>query len=170
MGSRKCHSGEYFPSLLVQFPPTDSLQAQYYRDPNNYEKYLKMNHFLPDINNEVQDARNSTYVKNFATLNKLVLVLFSEDITVVPKESSWFGSEGPATDDAKRIDGQQSLKTVRTGSNIIPMRSQPLYVEDWIGLRKLDERGGVDFDICHGQHMQLGECWKRIATSYIGGR
>ena len=77
------------------------VQAQYYRDPNNLQTYLEANTFLAPINNEVPEsgARNATFARNLATLNNLVLVLFSEDKTVVPKESSWFGSYAPETDD-----------------------------------------------------------------------
>ncbi len=42
---------------------------------------------------------NATYAKNLASLNKLVVVLFSKDTTVVPKASSWFGSYAPKDND-----------------------------------------------------------------------
>jgi palmitoyl-protein thioesterase len=32
------------------------------------------------------------YKKNLASLDALVLIMFSEDRTVIPKESGWFGS------------------------------------------------------------------------------
>lgn len=52
---------------------------------------------------------------------------------------------------------------------IIPMRAQPLYLEDWIGLRELDERGAVELLSCEGEHMQLGrECWEPIVRAYVG--
>jgi palmitoyl-protein thioesterase len=53
--------------------------------------------------------------------------------------------------------------------DIIPMHLQPLYKEDWIGLRKLDESGRIDFAACPGQHMQLDGCWEDLVTEWVGG-
>ncbi|CAK5281414.1 unnamed protein product [Mycena citricolor] len=134
------------------------VQAQYFRDPASLEEYLAANHFLPDINNELVETRNETYARNFASLNKLVLVKFSEEKTVVPPESAWFGSQ----DETSLYDNQRVL---RQG---LSMREQPLYLEDWIGLRKLDERGDVVFEVCEGAHMQISDCWKGLVQGYIG--
>ena len=140
------------------------IQAQYYRDPYDYGTYLMKNRFLASINNEVPDQRNETYANNLASLSNLVLVLFTEDKTVVPKESAWFGSEPiPAPGYSA-----QSMFTAWTGNDKIPMRKQPLYVEDWIGLRKLDEKGGVSLKVCKGQHMEMNACWREIVAPYIG--
>ncbi|TFL04860.1 palmitoyl-protein thioesterase [Pterulicium gracile] len=141
------------------------IQAQYYRDPYDYGTYLMKNRFLASINNEVPDQRNQTYAANLASLSNLVLVLFTEDKTVVPKESAWFGSEPiPAPDYSA-----QSRFTAWNGDDRIPMRKQPLYLEDWIGLRKLDEKGGVTLKICKGEHMEMNACWREIVAPYIGG-
>ena len=134
---------------------TLSGQAQYYRDPAQLETYLKSNTFLADVNNEVPDGHNGTYSDNLASLNALVLVLFSADKTVVPKESSWFGSYAPSnTSDEKTV---------------VPMRLQPLYTQDWIGLRTLDQSGRVVMETCEGEHMQLtDECWKPLVQRFVG--
>ena len=40
------------------------------------------------------------------------------------------------------------------------MREQPLYTEDWIGLRKLDKSGRVVLVSCDSEHMVLSpEFW-----------
>lgn len=96
-----------------------------------------------------------------------MLVLFTEDKTVVPKESAWFGSE------EVRVDAELSAPEEQvhlTDTSIIPMRLQPLYIEDWIGLRALDERGGVIFESCEGEHMRLGDCWKKLVSKYVGDK
>ena len=122
------------------------------------EDYLAANKFLADINNEIPDTHNATYAKNLATLNKLVLVLFSKDVTVVPKESAWFGSYAP------------SDETFPGDRTVIPMRMQELYVHDTIGLRKLDEREGVVFKVCQGVHMQMtDDCWRPLVEVFVGG-
>lgn len=148
-------------------------KAQYYRDPRHYPTYLEANHFLTSINNERPDSRNATYARNFASLSKLVLVLFSQDKTVVPPESSWFGSEAIPEDGTSSLniytheDPQQ--ERFLDDKVIIPMRLQPLYLGDWIGLRQLDERGDVLFETCEGEHMQIGDCWKPLVKQFAGG-
>jgi len=145
-------------SVYSHWAQTNIVQAQYYRDPDRMEDYLAANRFLADINNEIPDTQNVTYAKNLAALNNLVLVLFSQDVTVVPKESSWFGSYAP------------SDETFPGDRTIIPMWMQELYVHDTIGLKKLDERGGVVFKTCEGVHMQLKEdCWRPLVEEFVGG-
>ncbi|RGB26930.1 Alpha/Beta hydrolase protein [Rhizophagus diaphanus] len=111
------------------------VQAQYYKDPQHLDTYLQQNIFLPDINNEL-DNKNETYKTNLKSLNKLVLIRFTEDITVIPKETAWFSfynSEGV----------------------LLTLHEQPLYNEDWIGLKDLDENGKLEFRDCEGAHMQI---------------
>jgi palmitoyl-protein thioesterase len=152
------------------------IQAQYYRDPALLETYLASNHFLTSINNEIPTSRNQSYARNIASLRKLILVLFTEDKTVVPKESAWFGSEAVPTEDVHFSvqDEQTPLgrrpQSKSVGSTIIPMHLQPLYQEDWIGLRDLDERNGVLFEVCKGDHMQISDCWEDLVRNFTGGR
>ncbi|KAH9017304.1 Alpha/Beta hydrolase protein [Lactarius pseudohatsudake] len=136
------------------------IQAQYYRDPVQLQTYLAANHFLTSINNEVPATRNATYAARLARLDALVLVLFERDITVIPKESAWFGSYTPPSD---LRDGDEET--------LVSMREQPLYTEDWIGLRTLDERGRVVFASCDSEHMHLtAECWQPLVEKYVGSR
>lgn len=77
----------------------------------------------------------------------------------MPKESSWFGSYAPPPNN----------DTIWQ-KTIIPMRMQPVYVEDRFGLRTLDERGGVVLESCDGAHMQLPKsCWEPLVKKYVGG-
>ncbi|KAG0315791.1 hypothetical protein BG000_005077, partial [Podila horticola] len=94
------------------------IQAQYYKDPRNLQTYLERCIFLPDINNEL-DIKNATYVKHLTTLNALIMFMFSDDITVKPKETAWFGFQDE--------DGE-----------VIDLIDQDLYKEDWLGLKKMD--------------------------------
>jgi len=140
-------------SVYSHWAQTNIVQAQYYRDPSRMDSYLAVNEFLADINNELTDTQNTTYAKNLPALNKLVLVLFSEDVTVVPKESAWFGSYDSSDE-----------------KTIIPMRMQELYVQDTIGLKRLDEKGGVILKTCNGVHMHLtDECWRTLVEKFVGG-
>jgi len=158
------------------------IQTQYFRDPDRLPAYYQHNTFLTAINNELPDSRNQTYYDNLASLSNLVLVLFSADKTVVPKESSWFGSFAPpAEDSAKRRNlqiGQPCDGDESTAANapwdepkeIIPMRAHPIYTEDWIGLRTLEDDGRLFLETCEGEHMQLSDdCWRPLVKRFVGG-
>ncbi|KZT67183.1 alpha/beta-hydrolase [Daedalea quercina L-15889] len=147
--------------VYTEWAQKQLVQAQYFRDPARLERYLETNTFLADANNERDGERNETYAQNFASVNKLVLVLFLQDETVVPKESSWFGAYA-VPDNASDVSTEEKT--------IVPMRLQPLYLEDWIGLRKLDERGAVVLETCDGEHMVLtAECWQPLVRRFVGG-
>ena len=104
--------------------------------------------------------RNLTYAANLASLDNLVMALFDQDKTVVPKESAWFGSYAIPTDD----DDDDFEK-----GPIVSMRKQRLYKEDWIGLRTLDEADKVFLVVCRGEHMKLDdECWRPIVSRWVG--
>lgn len=80
----------------------------------------------------------------------------------MPKESSWFGSYAPS-------EGDDDAHSV-VAKTVIPMRLQPLYTENRIGLKTLDLRGDVAFETCKGPHMQLSDaCWKPLFQKYVGG-
>ncbi|KAG8213988.1 Alpha/Beta hydrolase protein [Butyriboletus roseoflavus] len=134
------------------------VQAQYFRDPTQLSLYMSSGSFLADINNEVllPSARKQAYIENLASLQHLILVLFAEDETVVPKESAWFGSESPPEQNMHHIVSDRSPEQEYLGPHvqetaIVPMEHQPLYTEDWIGLRTLDERGAVGFGYMSGE-------------------
>jgi len=110
--------------------------AQYYRDPEDYEAYLYGSNFLADINNE-RDEKNPKYADNIAALSNFVMWMFEDDTTVVPRETAWFDEVN--------------------GTDRIPLRERQLYKEDWLGLKRLDEKGGLRFRSITGEHMQLTE-------------
>jgi palmitoyl-protein thioesterase len=95
----------------------------------------------------------------------LVLVLFTQDRTVIPRESPRFGSypSVPAPEREEEEDGWEKA--------IVSMREQPLYVEDWIGLRTLDGSGRVVLVSCDTEYMRLSlECWQPLVEKYAGSR
>lgn len=113
-------------------------QANYYRDPKRLPTYRDSAHFLPYINNEVKGKENKTFADNFKSLDKLVLVMASGDTMVQPKESEHFGYFQ---------DGSMSDK--------VDMRSAPWYMQDWFGLRTLDEAKKIDFHETPGDHLRF---------------
>lgn len=63
------------------------VQAQYFKDPDRYDEYLRKSRFLADINNE-REPRSASYKENLESLDNLIMFMFSEDTQVVPKETS----------------------------------------------------------------------------------
>ncbi|KAK3943390.1 palmitoyl-protein thioesterase [Diplogelasinospora grovesii] len=110
--------------------------AQYYRKPDEYERYLQSSNFLADINNE-RIMKNQRYKENIKRLENLVLYMFEDDTTVIPKETAWFEEVN--------------------GTEVTPLRARKMYREDWLGLRELDRKGRLHMRTTPGDHMQLSE-------------
>ncbi|QRW11526.1 palmitoyl-protein thioesterase [Ceratobasidium sp. AG-Ba] len=152
--------------VYTSYAQTHIIQAQYFRDPrtaHDLESYHSSNTFLTDINGEL-DIPLSKYKKNIESLDALVLVLFSEDRTVVPKESGWFGS-------FKAVNLSEPDSSRKDDETIVPIRQQPIYTTDAIGLRTLDNEGKIRFVTCEGAHMRISdECWKPLVLEFCGDR
>jgi palmitoyl-protein thioesterase len=117
--------------------------AQYFKATNDTtgeptDEYLENSNFLADINNE-RKLKNTTYAKNLASLDNFVMYVFEDDETAIPKESGWFAY------------------TNSTSGEVTHLRNRTIYKEDWIGLKKLDEKGGLIFKTTEGGHMQLDD-------------
>ncbi|KAK1092589.1 target of SBF [Friedmanniomyces endolithicus] len=117
--------------------------AQYYRTVNEStggasEGYLEGSGFLADVNNE-RVVKRGEYVERIAGLERFVMWVFEEDKTVIPKESGWFAE----------VNGTDGVVT--------GLRERAMYKEDWLGLRRLDEKGGLVFKSTPGGHMDLNE-------------
>jgi len=115
--------------------------AQYWNDPLNHTNYVQGSHYLAVINNEGED-KNAAYKERMLQLENFVMVMFSEDTTVIPKESSNFETYAP---------GQEE--------NVLPLRQSQLYQEDFIGLKTLDESGRLHFFEVPGHHVQFDYDW-----------
>lgn len=125
---------------------TDAVQsrvvpAQYYRTLNETTglpsgDYLEHSNFIADINNE-RHIKNETYATKIAALEKFVMYVFEDDKTVIPMESGWFAEVNA------------------TSGDITPLRNRTIYTEDWLGLKKLDEKDGLVFKTTPGAHMEL---------------
>lgn len=117
------------------------VQAEYWHDPLDEALYLSNSAYIADINN-ARPLKNATYKANLASLKNFVMVMFSEDTVVIPRESSWFGFYEPGQD---RI--------------ITPLRKSKIYIEDWLGLRSLDAAGRLHFLSTVGNHLQFTDSW-----------
>ncbi|CAN6605004.1 hypothetical protein TRVA0_002S04984 [Trichomonascus vanleenenianus] len=126
------------------------ITAQYFRDPEDIESYLEKSQFLADVNNE-RSLKNETYREQLSTLERLVLIAFSDDETVVPKQSAWF------------------QEVNRTTGEITPLEQREIYSEDWIGLKRLVDEHLIDYMMVNGVHMEIHDKYiKHIAKKYLG--
>ncbi|XP_027084921.1 uncharacterized protein [Coffea arabica] len=123
----------------------------YLKLPNNIAGYLEKCRFLPKLNNEIPGERNSTYKARFSSLQNLVLIMFEHDTVLVPKETSWFGYYP---------DG--AFNPV-----LAPQQTQ-LYIEDWIGLKTLDDAGRVKYVTVSGNHLGISKPdMKKYVVPYL---
>lgn len=101
--------------------------AGYFRDVQNFDKYVKSSVFLPTLNDEwAMTSEFSALRKNrFTALNNVMLVKFEDDHVIYPKETAWF----------------QSLD--RDGKTVLPLNATHFYSEDYIGVRELNEAGKI---------------------------
>lgn len=118
------------------FVQTKLVPAQYFKNAEDLGSYLEYSNFLADINNERKE-KNGTYGQNMRGLEKFVMYLFDEDETVVPKWSGWFEEYNVTSGKRTRL------------------QDRDMYVEDWLGLRWLDEQDRLEFRNVSGGHMHL---------------
>jgi len=125
------------------------VQAQYWHDPLDEDTYRRKSLFLADINNE-PGRGNASYASNLNLLQKFILVKFSDDSVVDPKESEWFGWYSP---------GQ--------GHVLVPANETSTY--DALGLRRMEEEGKLVFLESPGNHLHFTEDFlvKEIIQPYM---
>jgi len=120
--------------VYSRFAQEHIVQAQFFKDPHRLNTFMNENRFLTDINNELE-TKNKEYRENMLKLNKFIMYMFEDDDWVVPQLSSVFG--------------------FFNGAELLTLREQAIYQEDWIGLRSLDLRGDLHFGLIPGKHMVI---------------
>ncbi|KAJ8526738.1 hypothetical protein K7X08_029215 [Anisodus acutangulus] len=140
--------------IYSAFVQTHLAPSGYLKLPNNIAGYMKSCRFLPKLNNEIPSHRNSTYKKRFSSLENLVLIMFEHDTILIPKETSWFGYYP---------DG--------AFEPILPAQQTPLYTEDWIGLKTLDDAGKVIYVKVAGNHLEISSSdMRKHVVPYLAGK
>lgn len=109
--------------------------SNYFKDPKSYKTYLNSCSYLPDLNNE-KSEKNATHKQRFSSLDGVMLVMFTNDTVINPKETAWFGY----------YDENMNLKD---------MSETQLYQEDYMGLKTLDVTGRLKRVKLPGQHLQF---------------
>jgi palmitoyl-protein thioesterase len=135
-----CEYVNYVARNLVYFKLIQNYlgPAGYFRDPTHMDSYLTDSVFLPYLNNESGDDATKAAVKaRFSALNAAMLVMFTEDSVVYPKESEWFQ--------------QLNLDLV----TVEALEDSTFFKEDFIGLRSLIEAGKVELVSIVGDHLEF---------------
>ena len=105
----------------------------YYKYRYDQDTYKKTNTFLKMLNNE--DEKDEEVYKRFSSLEKVKLIKSREDTVITPRDSSWF----------QFYD--------KNGIDIVPLELSDFYIDDYIGLRKLNEEGKVEFTEFAEEHV-----------------
>uniref|UniRef100_A0A0D9VN82 Palmitoyl-protein thioesterase 1 n=1 Tax=Leersia perrieri TaxID=77586 RepID=A0A0D9VN82_9ORYZ len=144
-------------SLIKMEIYSDYVQAHlapsgYMKIPTDIADYLKRCRFLPKLNNEIPCERNATYKERFSSLENLVLIM--DDAVLIPRETAWFGYYPDGAFDP-----------------VLPPQKTKLYMEDWIGLKTLDDEGRVKFVSVPGGHLGISKSdMKKYIVPYLKGK
>ena len=126
---------------------------QYWHDPLHFDLYVNSSQFIGAINNENPDNFDSTFAENLSQLENFVMIMFGEDTTVEPIETQHFSFYYPGQD-----------------HDIQPLTEAPIYTEDRIGLRALDEAGKLIFiNVPGAGHVDFTDDWftRNIVIPYF---
>jgi palmitoyl-protein thioesterase len=139
----------------TEYVQSHVVPGQYYRTVNEStgapsDDFLEHSGFLADINNE-RALKNATYAERLSALERFVMYVFEDDTTVIPKESGWFAEVNATSRDVTRLQDRK------------------IYEEDWLGLKRLDQKGALVFKSTPGNHMELDdEVLTRTIEEYFG--
>ncbi|WWC70493.1 uncharacterized protein I206_104444 [Kwoniella pini CBS 10737] len=157
--------------IYSNYAQSHIIQAAYFRDTERLKEFYQINSFIRDLNGEkclgndlllkLEEEENKKKGKNgsglgVSNLNNFIAIMFDQDRTVSPAQSSQF-----------------STYSSKNKTLIIPMKEQLMYKQDWIGLKKLNEKGGLKLEHCPGEHMDLGGkggCGDQVVKDWVGWR
>lgn len=108
--------------------------ADYWKNSNNYDKYVSTSRFLAEANNELEF--DPEMKDAWTTINRALFIKFTDDDVILPNESAWWGEYD---EDATELDRHDSY----------------VYQEDLVGIRTLEEAHKAQFVEWPGQHMKF---------------
>jgi len=110
--------------------------AGYFKDMSKYADYLANCSFLPDLNNENVNNQSNWYFQQMVQLDNVMLVMFLADTVLDPPQTAWFSY-------------------FAVNGTVVPMEQQPIYIDDWIGLKTLNNAGKLQFVALPGNHLSF---------------
>ncbi|GAB1605322.1 palmitoyl-protein thioesterase 1-like [Argonauta hians] len=122
------------------FVQDNLVQAQYWHDPLNEELYRNKSLFLADIN--LEHGNNLSYKQNLLKLKNFVLVKFSKDDIVDPRETEWFG-----------------FYKAGQAKELYTLEESPLYTKDLLGLQTLKKTGRLHLLEFPSNHLRFTLTW-----------
>ena len=108
----------------------------YYKYKYAQDTYMRTNKFLKMLNNE-NDIKDKEIKRRFSSLEKIKLIKSKHDTIIIPRDSCWF----------QFYD--------KSGQYTVPLERTDFYINDFIGLKKLNEEGKVIFTEMSGEHVQF---------------
>lgn len=135
-----CNILNYLVKNFVYFKAAQNMvgPAGYFRDHKHVSEYLKDSVFLPYLNNEKQHDKFVLNKDRFTNLDSIMLVEFTKDTMIYPKETALFGA----------YDADGKLTT---------MEDQDLYKSDAFGLKTKNEAGKVKTIQIEGDHLRFSK-------------
>jgi palmitoyl-protein thioesterase len=132
-----CDVINYIIENLVYFSEIQDMvgPAGYFRDPADIANFMEYSVFLPYLNNIKNITDHAK--ESIEALNGALLVMFSNDTVIYPKETAWFH------------ELQADYHT------ILPMEETTLYKENTLGLKTLKESGRLTTLEWPGEHLQF---------------
>lgn len=109
--------------------------AGYFKTNNKIDNYVNSSTFLADLNNEKKE-KNENYKKRFLELEKILLIKFTEDTMIIPKETSQF-----------RFYNKENV--------VEDLEKSDFYINDYIGVRQLMEENKIKLLDLEGDHLNF---------------
>jgi len=128
--NRLVDKGVYFSIVQNHVGP-----AGYFKTHKNMENYLKYSSFLADLNNE-KEVKNQEFKKRFLELEKVLLIKFTKDTMIIPKETAHF-------------------RFYNKNSQVEDLEKSQFYQEDYLGLKQLIQENKIQFLDLEGDHLNF---------------
>lgn len=110
--------------------------SEYFISKKGWGKNYQHSNFLDDLNNQL-DVPNPVYKERISSLNYFGAYHFADDVQFNPRTSQWFST--------------------KTTKREIPLRYQPMYRDDLLGMRQMHKEGRMLFYSNVGDHMHVHE-------------
>jgi len=137
------NKGAYLPAIQDHVIP-----AQYWHDPLDVQDYQENNHFLTIVNqvNEI----DSSQVEALSRIDNMVLTQFTQDTTIIPPISEWFGF-------------------YEYGQDSVVVDADQMAVYKNLGLDVLDSQGKIKRLSLDSGHLSFSDSWfvSEIVEPYL---
>jgi len=140
------HMGIYIPNSPDFYK---RIVEDYWKDPFDYENYLKDNEFLAPLNNEKPHDNSEQYKNNILALQSFISVWSNIDDVIVPIQSATF----------EFYNATKALKMREL--EIVPLKESEFFEDDKIGLKTLyDEKRFQNYNYdCQHNRFKTKECF-----------